>query len=94
MGNEFLIPTPTGKAYQYNNYRKHFFAPFMEKLGLDQTVHATRHTFISTMDACGVVAESVVLKRIVGHSNSSVTEHYTHKSAEELIEAIDRFKLV
>lgn len=94
MGNEYLIPNSKGKPLQYSNYRAHFFTPFMKKLGLDQTVHATRHTFISRMDACGVTADSVVLKRIVGHSNSSVTEHYSHKTHEDLIEAIDKFKLV
>lgn len=94
INNEYLVPNSKGKPLQYSNYRAHFFSPFMEKLGLDQTIHATRHTFISIMDSCGVSADSVALKRIVGHSNSSVTEHYTHKSNEELIEAIDKFKLV
>ena len=94
MTGEYLVPNSKGKPLQYSNYRAHFFSPFMEKLGLDQTVHATRHTFVSTMDACGVSADSVVLKRIVGHSNTSTTELYTHKSHDELIKAIDKFKLV
>lgn len=94
MNGEYLVANSKGKPLQYSNYRAHFFSPFMKKLGLDQTIHATRHTFISRMDACGVTADSVVLKRIVGHSNSSVTEHYTHKSHDELIEAIDKFELV
>lgn len=94
IGNEYLITTPRGKSYIYNNYRTHFFLPFMEKLGLNQTIHATRHTFISAMDASGIGADSVVLKRIVGHSNSTVTEGYTHKTHDDLIEAIDKFKLL
>ncbi len=94
MTGEYLVANSKGKPVQYSNYRAHFFAPFMEKLGFDQTVHATRHTFISTMDSCGVTSDSVVLKRIVGHSNTSVTEQYTHKTNKELIEAIDKFKLV
>lgn len=94
INDEYLVANSKGKPLLYTNYRKHFFSPFMKELGLDQTIHATRHTFISIMDSCGVSADSVILKRIVGHSNSSVTEHYTHKSNEELIEAIDKFKLV
>lgn len=94
MGNEYLIPNAKGKAMLYTNYHHNCYKPLMEKLGLEQTPHATRHTFISRMDACGVSANSVVLKRIVGHSNKDVTEHYTHKTTDELIEAIDKFKLL
>ena len=94
MKGEYLVANSKGKPVHYSNYRTHFFSPFMKKLGMDQTVHATRHTFISTMDSCGVTSDSVVLKRIVGHSNTSVTEQYTHKTNKELIEAIDKFKLV
>lgn len=94
INGEYLVANSKGKPVQYSNYRAHFFSPFMEKLGLDQTIHATRHTFVSTMDASGVSADSVVLKRIVGHSNTSTTEIYTHKSHDDLIEAIDRFKLL
>ena len=50
-------------------------------------------TFISIMDNCGVHSQSVVLKRIVGHSNKDVTEHYTHKDIEQLLLAIDKYKL-
>ena len=46
------------------------------------------------MDNCGVPAESVVLKRIVGHKNKTVTEHYTHKDITQLLAAIDKFKLL
>lgn len=94
MNGVYLVPNSKGKPTIYTNYRTQFFSPFMEKLGLTQTVHATRHTFVSAMDSCGVGADSVVLKRIVGHSNTSTTELYTHKSNDELIEAIDKFKLV
>ena len=94
MDREYLVVNPKGKLIIYDNYNRTFYKPFMEKLGLEQTVHATRHTFISRMDSCGVSAESVVLKRIVGHSNKTVTEQYTHKTTDELIEAIDKFTLV
>ena len=65
----------------------------MEKLGLEGKPHATRHTFVSLMDDSGVSSNSVVLKRIVGHSNDSVTEDYTHKEVQQLIEAIDKLNL-
>lgn len=45
------------------------------------------------MDSCGVSSNSVVLKRIVGHSNSNVTELYTHKDVTDLIDAIDKLQV-
>ena len=91
--NEYLFTNANGKPFKPVPYRQYFFTPFMELIGAKHTTHALRHTFISIMDRCGVPAESVVLKRIVGHANKTVTEHYTHKELEELIEAIDKFKL-
>lgn len=91
---ENLIEITYGKpVINGTQYRKYFFEPYMLHLGLSHTPHALRHTFISIMDSNGVSANSVTLKRIVGHSNSSVTEHYTHKDITELIEAIDKFKI-
>lgn len=93
-GNEYLIANLNGKPINGGQYRKYFFEPFMQHINAEHTPHATRHTFISIMDNCGVPAESVVLKRIVGHKNKSVTEHYTHKDIAQLLTAIDKFKLL
>lgn len=95
LGTEYLIPNGLGEQFDAKVYRRCFFNPLAEFLGAPHlTPHATRHTFISTMDNCGVSTESVVLKRIVGHSNKSVTQHYTHKDIEQMIKAIDKFKLL
>jgi integrase len=90
MGGEYLImkndkPVPYMTFYVY-------WAEYMKHLNIPHTPHATRHTFISAMDACGITG--VVMKRIAGHANKSVTEHYTHKSIEQLIEAIDMLNLL
>ncbi len=90
---EYLIENADGKKILPVKYRAYFFTPFMQHISADHTPHALRHTFISIMDTCGVPAESVVLKRIVGHANKSVTEHYTHKEIEELIHTIEKYKL-
>lgn len=82
--------TPIKNGVQY---RKYFFEPFMNYLELSHTPHACRHTFATVMDRNGVTADSVVLKRIMGHANSSTTEIYTHKNIDDLIQAIDKFKL-
>lgn len=90
---EYLFETPAGNPYNPKQYASYIFTPFMKLIGATHTPHATRHTFISLMDKCGITADSVVLKRIVGHANSSITEHYTHKELDELLSAIDRFTL-
>ena len=91
---KYLFSNSVGNKLDYSSYSKTKFKPFMDSLGLKQTPHATRHTFISLMDGAGVSSNSVTLKRIVGHSNSSVTHHYTHKEINELIEAIDKLKII
>lgn len=91
--NKYLVQNSNGKAIPYASYKMYFFDEFMSFLGLPHTPHACRHTFISLMDSNGVPASSVALKRIVGHSNESVTEEYTHKEIEELREKINMLKL-
>lgn len=81
-----------GKKLPYHIFLK-YWAKLMERLGQSHTPHDTRHTFISIMDRVGVGASSVVLKRIVGHSNTSITEHYTHKGLDDLLAAIDKYTL-
>ena len=91
--NEYLVENGNGKPVSYAYYKIYFFDELMRFLGLPHTPHACRHTFISLMDSSGVPASSVALKRIVGHSNDSVTEDYTHKELEELREKINMLKL-
>lgn len=93
LDGEHLIENANGKPIKYDQYKKHFFDPYMESLGVSHTPHALRHTFVSLMDSCGVSSNSVALKRIVGHSNSNVTELYTHKDVTDLIEAIDKLQV-
>lgn len=47
-----------------------------------------RHTFASLMDTAG--ANKLCIKRIMGHASPDITDAvYTHKTIEQLIEAID-----
>lgn len=47
-----------------------------------------RHAFSSLMDSAG--ANKLCIKRIIGHASPDITDSvYTHKTIEELIEAID-----
>ena len=70
----------------YNDFVRKYYNKHLKALGIKHTPHALRHTFISMLDKCNI--SPVALKRIVGHANTSVTEHYTHKDITDLKETI------
>lgn len=76
------------EAYTYHGFRYSIWKPVLKQFGMSHSIHDTRHTFISLMDAAG--ANKTALKRIVGHKNTDITELYTHKNLEELIREIDK----
>ena len=54
----------------------------------NHTPHDTRHTFITLMTEAGI--DPRIIKAIVGHKASDVTEHYTHISLETKLEAVNK----
>lgn len=74
--------------YSYHGFRHSTWKPIMQKLNLTHSIHDTRHTTVSLMDASGV--NRTALKRIIGHKNADMTEHYTHKTIQELIQEMDK----
>ena len=86
---EYLITSPTGKKMSYNNYIQRQFTPLMKELGMNHLPHDCRHTTATMLDNANV--SQILVKRILGHSSSDVTERvYTHKTAEQLVRAIDK----
>lgn len=79
--NKYLI-TQQGKKLSYANY----FSTYWNLH--PHTIHETRHTFITAMNKTGI--NDLTLKRIVGHANKDVTEHYTHRDVSELLDAINK----
>ena len=60
----------------------------MEKLGMTHTPHECRHTFRSRLDSAGANKKCIDL--MMGHKSKDVGERiYTHKSIEELREALE-----
>ena len=85
--SEYLITEAVGKRMAYYIYRREW-DNIMEKLGMEQTPHDTRHTFASLMDTAG--ANKLCIKRIMGHTSQDITDEvYTHKEIGELIAEID-----
>lgn len=63
------------------------FKPIARELGVEAaTPHWCRHTMASRLRMAG--APDLAVKRIMGHSNKDVTDHYTHTDVEYLRQAI------
>lgn len=87
-GRKYLFFSRTGNHKHYTNVRKKA-DDLLQWANLDHTFHDTRHTFVSQCSRLNF--NEVLLKRIVGHSDKDVTQHYTHKDINDLILAIDSF---
>lgn len=89
MGNEKTLYYSRAKTpILYETLRKKLVELF-ESIGMKHTAHDTRHTFISQCERLELRTLSV--KRMVGHADASITEHYSHKDIEDLVDLIDKF---
>ena len=78
-----------GEGVTYKRYLRTVWNPIKYALDLkDLSPHCSRHTAITLMTAAGI--DQRLLKMIVGHSDGSVTERYTHAVIDSLIVAIDQ----
>lgn len=89
LANEHLITSPKGKKFSYNNYIQRQFTPLMESLGMSHLPHDCRHTTATMLDNAEI--NRTIIKLILGHASQDITEKiYTHKSHEQLVQAIDK----
>lgn len=94
-GGDHLVVDGNGQPLKYNQWYTHILGAANDTTGADHTLHDTRHTFISAAERSGLAAESIILKRIVGHSTKgNTTAIYTHKDLADLLEAIDKVALL
>lgn len=94
-GGEHLVVSGLGKPLRYDQWNTYVLGAANEAAGGKHTLHDTRHTFISAAERSGLAAESIILKRIVGHSTKgNTTAIYTHKDLTDLLEAIDKVALL
>lgn len=89
---DYLFCRTDGTQLTYSIYKTVFYKPFMKEFEIDRQPHECRHTFASIAAASKL--NTVLLKKIIGHSSSDITESiYTHAYIEDLIAEIDKFKL-
>lgn len=85
MENEtdYLISNRTGRNYyEYNNFRQNEFVKIMEQLGMEHTIHDTRHTFATMIS--DVSDNENAITGIIGHTNINMTKKYTHTNIEKM----------
>lgn len=88
LNNNYLISTDDGEKMSYHILYQKKWKKLMKKLNLNHKPHDCRHTFATLMDNAG--ANSLSIKKIMGHASKDVTEKvYTHKGIEQLLAAID-----
>lgn len=86
---EYAFCNQKGEKMSYDNFKRRYWMPFMEELGISHTIHETRHTFISMATAKNI--NPTLIKKIVGHKSiMSLTEKvYTHPEVAEMVEAVN-----
>ena len=87
--NKYLITNEEGKPYTYYQYKRYIWEPLMEQLEMEHTIHECKHTGATALSNAGV--DSFTKKLILGHkTDADITDRYTHKRIEQLLEAIDK----
>ena len=86
----YVLNNTNGKPLKYDNFKRNYWTPLQNDLGLDHTIHETRHTCISMLVSANV--NHTIIKKIVGHkSKMDLTEKvYTHINPKELVNAINK----
>lgn len=87
--SNYLISPPGERAHMsYDRFNTNYLHPAMNILGFKHLGHDGRHTCATLLDNAGV--NNIIKKKILGHSTKDITEKvYTHKTIDQLIEAIN-----
>ena len=83
MGNEYLI-TLNGTKMAYGQFYRTYWKV------KNHTIHETRHTFITFLSKLS--DDTIAIKKIAGHTTSDITEHYTHRTLDELHAVINKLE--
>ena len=89
-GGERIICEDDGRSITTHRYRRYYFNPIMQKIGLPEaTPHWCRHTLSTRLHDAGV--DTLTVKWILGHSTADdITSHYTHATINTLKTAIKK----
>lgn len=85
----YLISNSKGGMKSYRNFKDREYYPLLDTLGIDRTktLHCTRHTFATALQAQGTAPEDII--KLMGHTDySTTTENYVHQQLGQLSEAV------
>lgn len=86
---EYLIPNrKKSNYYNYNNFRAKEFVGIMKTLGMEHTIHDTRHTFATMIS--DVSNNENAITEIIGHTNIDMTKRYIHTNIEKIRAEIEK----
>lgn len=92
-GHTMLIEDENGPL-NYDKYRPRYFETAMTLLPTtmrNHLPHDGRHTCVTLVDNVEPAIAPKIIKLILGHASSDVTQKvYTHKTIEQLVEAINK----
>lgn len=83
LSNKVLSLLPVEPIPSYNVFNKRF-----KEILPDYHIHDTRYTFISMMTEADI--DERIIKVIVGHKSSDITEHYTQIAFQTLLDAVNK----
>lgn len=89
MSSNGILLALKGRPISTSTYTK-LFKQTLKDIGITayHTPHDCRHTFTSLLDSAGV--NQVCIDRLIGHASASLTTRtYTHKTIEELRQAVE-----
>jgi integrase len=88
-GGETVICAPQGGPMPADRYRKRYYYPTLERLGIRRlTPHCCRHTLGTMLDRAG--APTTATQKILGHADYTTTANiYTHPDFVALKNAMD-----
>ena len=81
--NSHLI-TLDGKAMTYGQFNRTRWT--IE----NHTIHETRHTFITHLSKLS--SDKIAIKKLSGHAVEDITDHYTHRTLDELRTEINKLE--
>jgi integrase len=73
-----------GKAMTYGQFNRTYWT--IE----NHTIHETRHTFITYLSKLS--SDKIAIKKLSGHAVEDITDHYTHRTLDELRTEINKLE--
>jgi integrase len=87
----FVFPSPTGRPYTYDRWRRRTWVPGLAKAGVRYVnPHSARATFVSTLHASGI--EVALAAKLAGHAPAVSLGYYTKpiRDGRQAVAALER----